>query len=203
MNLTKTIHSQFHKPTGVLGALAGAIMAHRPSNRRRNEWIVELLDVRSTDHVLEIGFGPGYAIELLAERCREGRVVGLDHSKSMLHQASQRNRVAIENCRVSLQLGSVESMQPQPEPFTRVMTVNSYHFWEERVETLRRVRAMMEPGCVIAIGEQPRSRGATDATARKTGVLLRRELGLAGFSKIRIEELPMEPVMVVCALGVA
>jgi hypothetical protein len=39
--------------------MAGSVMAHRSSNRRRNACAVSLLDVQRHDRVLEIGFGPG------------------------------------------------------------------------------------------------------------------------------------------------
>jgi hypothetical protein len=64
------IVDQFHRPRGTAGRVAGWQMAHRPSNRRRNRWVVRLLDVQPTDRVLEIGFGPGLAI---AERLQELR----------------------------------------------------------------------------------------------------------------------------------
>jgi ubiquinone/menaquinone biosynthesis C-methylase UbiE len=54
-------------------------MAHRPSNRRRNRWVVSLLGIRPADQVLEIGFGPGLAIAELA-RAGAGHVYGIDHS---------------------------------------------------------------------------------------------------------------------------
>ena len=57
---------QFMHPHGLGGHLPGWVMAHRSSNRRRNTWVVSLLDVRPTDRVLEIGFGPGIAIGELA-----------------------------------------------------------------------------------------------------------------------------------------
>jgi hypothetical protein len=57
---------QFHRPHGVGGHLAGWVMAHRCSNRRRNRWVVSLLDVQPAGRVLEIGFGPGIAIAELS-----------------------------------------------------------------------------------------------------------------------------------------
>jgi ABC-2 type transport system ATP-binding protein len=35
------VRAQFGRPTGLPGRIAGAIMAHRASNRRRNAWIAE------------------------------------------------------------------------------------------------------------------------------------------------------------------
>jgi hypothetical protein len=37
--------AQFGHPSGMLGRIAGAVMARRPSNRERNAWTVRLLDL--------------------------------------------------------------------------------------------------------------------------------------------------------------
>ena len=58
MSLVTPVYRQFRRPTGLLGRLAGWIMANRPSNIERNRWTVDLLRVQPADHVLEIGFGP-------------------------------------------------------------------------------------------------------------------------------------------------
>jgi hypothetical protein len=58
--LRKAVVSQFIRPRGFGGWLAGWEMALRPSNRTRNAWAVRLLEVGPTDRVLEIGFGPRY-----------------------------------------------------------------------------------------------------------------------------------------------
>jgi hypothetical protein len=57
------VRAQFGLPHGFWGPLVGWIMAVRSSNRRRIVWAVSLLDVQRRDRVLEIGFGPGIAIE--------------------------------------------------------------------------------------------------------------------------------------------
>src|SRR5215831_14435455 len=90
------IVGQFGHPRGTAGKVAGWVMAHRSSNRRRNSWVVSLLDVRPTDRVLEIGFGPGLAIAWLSCRIGDsGQVYGIDHSDVMLRQAARRNAAAI------------------------------------------------------------------------------------------------------------
>ena len=64
--LKQRVYRQFGKPTGFWGGLAGRIMAHRSSNVVRNRWTVELLELEPDDCVLEIGFGPGIAVEAIA-----------------------------------------------------------------------------------------------------------------------------------------
>src|SRR5262249_12503284 len=74
--LRKTIVRQFGRPTGLVGRLVGLVMAMRYSNRERNRRTIELLDIQPDDRVLEIGFGPGLAIEMAARLARSGCVVG-------------------------------------------------------------------------------------------------------------------------------
>jgi hypothetical protein len=56
----------FGRPKGIVGRLGGMIMAR--VNRDAAAQVIELLDVRSDDKVLEVGFGPGVAIQLLLQR---------------------------------------------------------------------------------------------------------------------------------------
>jgi ubiquinone/menaquinone biosynthesis C-methylase UbiE len=55
--------------------------------------------------VLEIGFGPGYAVAQIASRLTSGEIVGIDHSEVMLKQAQRRNAGAIR-------LGEGEALMP-------------------------------------------------------------------------------------------
>jgi len=83
----------FGRPKGVLGRLGGIIMAR--TNREIAVRAIELLDVRPTDKILEIGFGPGVGIQLLAGLVSSGRIVGIDDSAEMVEQAGVRNADAI------------------------------------------------------------------------------------------------------------
>ena len=66
MSARKNPISQFKRPRGPLGRLAGWIMANRPSSRLRNTRTVDLLDLRLDDRILEEGYGPGLALRLAA-----------------------------------------------------------------------------------------------------------------------------------------
>jgi SAM-dependent methyltransferase len=126
MSAKKYLISQFKRPRGILGRLAGWIMANRPSNRLRNAWTVDLLDLRPDDRVLEVGYGPGLALRLAAERVSDGRIVGIDHSEAMRDQARIRNRAAVAAGRVKLFVGSVaELSQPSDSeldgPFDKIL----------------------------------------------------------------------------------
>lgn len=199
----RAVVGQFHEPRGLGGRAAGWVMANRGSNRKRNVWAVGLLDVQPTDRVLEIGFGPGVAIQELARRATSGLVVGVDHSELMVRQARKRNAAAVRADRVDLRLGSAEDLPVFDERFDKVLAVNSLMFWDDPRARLEELRALLRPGGRIAIAYQPRGPGATDETAAHAGHELAEQFGAAGFTDVRVEMLDLKPTAVVCVLGVS
>jgi ubiquinone/menaquinone biosynthesis C-methylase UbiE len=193
---------QFHQPHGFGGRAAGWVMAKRGSNRKRNLWAVGLLDVQPDDRVLELGFGPGVAIEALAQRATSGLVIGIDHSDVMVRQARKRNADAVRAGRVDLRLGSAETLPDFDEQFDRILAVNSLMFWDDPVARLEELRGILRPGGRIAIAYQPRGPGATDETAAQAGRELASQFGAAGLTDVRVEPLELEPTNAVCVLGV-
>jgi len=176
-------------------------MRVRPSNRERNVRALVLLDIRPEDDVLEVGFGPGLAIERAADLASRGRVVGIDHSEVMLRQARRRNAKAIGTGRVELLLGSAASLPDFPNSFDKVFAVNVYMFWDDPVTLLRGLRSIMKPGGMLLLALQPRNRGATNEDAREAAERMASSLRGAGFEKVRIEILQMAPVNTACVFG--
>jgi ubiquinone/menaquinone biosynthesis C-methylase UbiE len=125
---------QFGRPTGVVGRLVGRNMARK--NAAMNRFAVETLDVRATDDVLEIGFGPGTTIAALARSA--GRVAGIDVSEAMVRQATRRNRGAVN---VELHRGSVVDLPFEDGRFDRVLDVNCFHHWPDQPEVRRVLKA--------------------------------------------------------------
>jgi len=196
--MRKAIVQQFKRPSGVLGRLAGWIMARR--NLRRNEWVVSLLGIEPNHHVLEIGCGPGVALELAAELATRGRVVGVDHSELMASVASKRNAAALAAGRVEVVHETAEAAAKRGEQFDRIYAVNVAQFWDAPEETLVALRNTMAPNGMIGIALQPRNRGATDEDAERAAMRYEQLLLDAGFVDIRVERLDLQP-RVICALG--
>jgi SAM-dependent methyltransferase len=201
MGLVTIAHRQFRRPTGLLGRLAGWIMANRPSNIERNRWTVDLLNVQPSDHVLEIGFGPGLAIAQIARLAPQGRVVGIDHSALMIERASGRNRSAIQAGLVDLRVGGLELLPQLGEVFDKVFSVNVPLFRPERTPVLHTIRSVLKPGGVLATTVQPRHLGATAADAQAFAQTLSSEMIEAGFREVTIKQLDLKPIPAVCVLG--
>lgn len=140
---------QFARPAGVAGWLVGRLMGVK--NAAMNRVAVELLDVQPDDAVLEIGFGPGVAIELIARRLTSGYVAGVDHSPVMLRQAARRNRKMMARGRVELRRASVVALPFEGGCYTKVFEVNTLHHWPAPEENLQEVRRVMAPGGLLLV----------------------------------------------------
>lgn len=193
--------AQFRRPSGVLGRVAGWIMTGRASNRKRNQWTVSLLDIVPTSRVLEIGFGPGLAIQEVARLAPDGKVVGVDHSDVMLRLASRRNREAIEDGRVDLHCAAVTELPDLAVPFDAIFSVNCMMFWEKPSLVCSQLASMLRPGGVLAITHQPRKPGAGEQDLARSASEISRVLEDAGLEEIRMERLALEPVDALCVLG--
>ncbi|HLA43151.1 MAG TPA: hypothetical protein VJZ27_06940, partial [Aggregatilineales bacterium] len=84
----KMLDRQYRQPSGLIGRWIGQRMAsqHIPENL----WTVELLKPQKYDHILEIGFGPGVAIQALTQHVTEGWIAGIDFSQTMVRTAQKR-----------------------------------------------------------------------------------------------------------------
>jgi ubiquinone/menaquinone biosynthesis C-methylase UbiE len=145
----------FGRPQGILGRLGGIIMAR--TNQQCAAWVIDLLGIQPNDSVLEVGFGPGVGIQLLARSVSGGYVAGVDPSEEMVQQAKARNVKAIESGRVDLRYGSVESLPFEDDAFNKALAINSMQVWPDAVAGLREMRRAMKLGGRIALGFTPYS----------------------------------------------
>jgi len=107
----------FGRPRGIIGRLGGIIMARM--NDACGAWTIELLEIKSNESVLEVGFGPGVAIQRLAPFV--GHVAGVDPSSVMVAQARARNADKVETGDVELRRGSAGSLPFSDNSFDKVM----------------------------------------------------------------------------------
>src|SRR5262249_47685542 len=119
----------FGRPQGILGRLGGFIMAR--SNQQCAAWVIDLLDIQPHDSVLEVGFGPGVGIQLLARSASAGYVAGVDYSEAMVAQATARNGQVIESGQVDLRHGTVERLPFADHTFNKALAVNSMQVWPD------------------------------------------------------------------------
>jgi ubiquinone/menaquinone biosynthesis C-methylase UbiE len=142
-------------------------------------WVLDLLALSPTDAVLEVGSGPGIALELAAKRLPHGRIVGVDASQTMVEMARQRNHDAIEIGRVEVTLGSAENLPFDDATFDAALTINSLHIWTDPLVALREVRRTMRPGGRMAV--------AISRFSHESSKTFTRHLTDAGFEQARLQ----------------
>lgn len=120
-------------------------------NEQMNRFAVEQLCVQSEDQVLEIGFGHGHAIRLIAERADQGMVAGIETSDAMVKQAAKRNRELIKAGRVELWQGNVSSIPYEYARFNKVLAVDNYQHWPQAEFNLGEVQRVLKPGGLLTL----------------------------------------------------
>jgi ubiquinone/menaquinone biosynthesis C-methylase UbiE len=149
MGLLHVLAQQFRQPAGLPGRIAGSLF--RRINREGIDWTIGLVGIQPTDHVLEIGFGPGYGIQEVMRLAAQGRVAGMDISGTMLEQASRRNAAAIAAGKVELRLGDAAELPYPDSSFHIVFATNVVYFWSDPLATLRETWRVLKPDGRVAL----------------------------------------------------
>ncbi|EGK10277.1 MAG: class I SAM-dependent methyltransferase [Firmicutes bacterium] len=195
----KNFAKQFQHPVGFWGHVAGNIMAL--GTGPRNTWTLSFLDIQEDDRVLEIGYGPGIGIHQCSQMIQQGKVTGIDHSNTMYKQAMRRNRKAIREGKVELQISAIEDLPISDEPFDKIYAVNSVMFWSDQQATFRKLYSLLKPGGTIATTYQPLYKGATKEDAVNYAEKLSTILQQAGFTEVSTELKEFKPVAAVCIVA--
>ena len=117
---------QFQLPHGPFGHVAGWFLAAKGDRARP---LVEAAALEPADAVLDIGCGPGVALDLASSEVPRGSVTGIDPSTVMVRQARRRTRRAGN---VDVLEGAAESI-PLPDASVDVAwAINTLHHWADR-----------------------------------------------------------------------
>ncbi len=118
--------------------------------------VVERLDVRPGDRVLEIGCGHGVAATYVCERLATGRLTAVDRSPKMIAAAARRNAAHVEAGRAEFLVGQLEELALGDRRFDKVFAVRVGLFHREP----QRARALVEPylapgGRILSVFDPP------------------------------------------------
>lgn len=141
---TAFIDRQHRTPNGIVGRLIGERMLrqHTPET----DWSVQLLDIQSTDRVLEIGFGAGRGLALALQRASAGHVAGVDVSPTMIAAAALRNRTALQRGQLALLRGDIADLPFGTERFDKIFSIHTFYFWADQKLVCEQIASMLAPG---------------------------------------------------------
>ncbi len=142
--LKKLIASQFKKPTGLFGIVTSNLMAR--GNKVNYDLLIQNLNIKPGDKILEIGYGPGVGITLIADACDSCVIHGIDFSKLMYRRATERNRKHIDDKRVRLFFGDFLKDKIEDRNYDKVFCINVVYFWNDLQKPFEKVRSLLKKG---------------------------------------------------------
>jgi ubiquinone/menaquinone biosynthesis C-methylase UbiE len=145
--LNPQANNPFAQPRGLLGRIAGRVMLWT----NKQDDVVSLVGARPGDYVLEVGYGPGGLIRLLAERTEASTISGVDPSPAMRDLATRHNRKAVGSGRVQLGLGSADRTGLPDTSVDRVVSVNNVAIWPDLEAGIREFHRIVRPGGTVVI----------------------------------------------------
>jgi ubiquinone/menaquinone biosynthesis C-methylase UbiE len=142
---------------------------------KSNVAIVDYADLSAADRFLDVGCGPGAALE---HALREGaEVAGVDPSAAMVARAARRVPDA------DVKVGSAEAIPFADDRFTVVVNVSSFHHWADREAGLREIRRVLSPGGRLHIVEGKLREGQDGHGLNpQDAVVLETKLGELGYT---------------------
>jgi ubiquinone/menaquinone biosynthesis C-methylase UbiE len=132
----------FALPTGVLGGLAGWIMAR---DDRPHREAAALLAPAPGATVCEVGFGPGQLLAVLAALDPTLRLCGADPSEVMLAQARRRAPSA------DLRRGAADELPFYDDSADHVAAINNVALWPDRPAGLAEAHRVLCPGGTLLL----------------------------------------------------
>jgi ubiquinone/menaquinone biosynthesis C-methylase UbiE len=118
--------------------------------------IVDRLDIRPDDRVLEIGCGHGVAATLVCERLEEGHLTAIDRSPKMIEAARSRNARHIESGKAEFLVATLEDFDPGDRRFEKIFAVRVglFHRDPERARAIAE-RWLAPGGAVFTFFDPP------------------------------------------------
>ncbi|MEQ4207588.1 methyltransferase domain-containing protein [Actinopolymorpha sp. B9G3] len=145
--MERPVTSPFARPNGIRGRLAGRIMLWT----NPQHVVLDNLEVRPGDRVLEVGYGPGGLVRLLVERTDAVLIQGIDPSPDMRDVATRVNRAAAGEGRVDLRVGTAERTGLPDQSVDHVVSVNNVAIWPDLEAGLQEFHRVVRPGGTVVI----------------------------------------------------
>jgi len=140
----KFIATQFKRPSGLFGMFSSKIMIK--GNRAKYEKLIKDLNLQPKDKLLEIGYGPGVGINMIAEACTSCTIHGIDFSHLMYKKASKYNKQYLDNGTMLLQYGDFLKTPIVSNEYDKIFCLNVVYFWSQLQEPFKKVLSLLKTG---------------------------------------------------------
>jgi ubiquinone/menaquinone biosynthesis C-methylase UbiE len=128
--------------------MVGHAIGNGLSERLRS--VVDRLDVRPDDRVLEIGCGHGVAATLVCQRLDTGRLTAVDRSEKMIEAATRRNAMYVEAGKAEFIVAALEDLDLAGRRFDKIFAVRVGLFHREPDRARGLAERWLAPGGTLA-----------------------------------------------------
>ena len=112
--------------------------------------VVEQLDIRPEDRVLEIGCGHGVAATLVCELLESGHLTAVDRSAKMIEAAQRRNAAFVEAGRAEFLVAALEELELGQRRFDKIFAVRVGLFHREPERAHELAEKWLAPGGAVS-----------------------------------------------------
>lgn len=126
---------------------------HRPVG----EQAIQLMRLPPNARVLDLGCGSGWATRLMAEKAKDGRIVGIDISDEMV-QLARETSATFDN--VEFHVATAERLPFPDGEFTHAFSMESLYYYEDMSSALKEIARVLDRRgmfvCVVDLFEENR-----------------------------------------------
>jgi predicted TPR repeat methyltransferase len=139
-------------------------------------WTVETLAVEPDEHLLEVGCGPGVAVDLVSQKLVDGTITAIDRSATMVARARQRNHAHVIAGRARIEQQTLADadfhQRSWATPFTKVFAVNVNAFWTAPAPSFAAARSALGADATLFLVYEPPSAERLRSLRRQLRLLL-------------------------------
>lgn len=128
------------RPTKLFGRIMEVMNA--PSYRLARK----LMTPKPGQQLMEIGFGSGRLLEMLAQSATDVHLAGIDPTEAMVEMARARRTLVRRAGSIDLKCGVPEALPWADSMFDAVAAVHCFQFWKDPEQAVREILRVLVPG---------------------------------------------------------
>jgi Protein-L-isoaspartate(D-aspartate) O-methyltransferase (PCMT) len=171
---------------------------YRSSRQHSHDWTIRQLNLQPYQHVLEVGYGSGQLLAVVARTLNIGFLAGIESSIPLYRQAYRRNKAFIRRQLIQLHIGELHEL-PYPAHYFHTVYRSGIDFprKDAGTECLRLTSLLRSGGRLVWLSQAKGYRKAEDL--RTEAARLQAACLTAGLTDIRTEyqDFPSGPRMAV------
>ena len=140
---TEYIGSQFGNPRGFVGKVCCVLM--NIINKAMYKNTVSVMNISPDENMLDIGYGNGYLLNCVYKKTK-ANLYGIDISEDMKIQATKRNKKALSDGKLFLDIGDCCDLKYSDDFFEAITSINTVYFWEDTIKGLAEIYRTLKTG---------------------------------------------------------